>query len=559
MIRVELSQLLKEKLKSLFSQKGIEEIPSFSIDLPPLEVRADFATNLPLVSAKVLKKAPRQIAQDMADRINGEKTGLCIAEPSGAGFLNFFLENRYLIHGLSESSSGKFRFNTGEPKKKILLEYISANPTGPLHIGHGRGAALGDSLARIFRVLGDDVTTEYYVNDVGNQIENLGVSLALACEGLHPGYLDDQEKTWCSTKSKEDLYKGDYIRDVAREVIQQNANREGSSKGKVFFCSQAVQRILKGIRGDLEAFGVGINSWLSEESLYRSGLVEKALQTLVKRKLAFEKEGAVWFASSKFGDNKDRVLKRRDERPTYFASDIAYHHQKYERGFDRLIDIWGADHHGYVSRVKGAVEALGHDSKKLEILLYQLVSLVRAGKPVAMSTRAGEFVTLQEVLDEVGKDAVRFFMGLRGPGSHFEFDLDLAKKSNENPVYYVQYVHARCSSIFREAVSRGYIKNPDEISHLKWDKPLEPEIRALAVAVRSLPDVVWLCARDLSPHHLTGYLLDLSRRFHRFYEKQRVLGEDRETSRFRLGVVQAVKQTVAKGLDLLGVSAPDKM
>ncbi|HRY30213.1 MAG TPA: arginine--tRNA ligase, partial [Elusimicrobiota bacterium] len=453
---------------------------------------------------------------------------------------------------------GEYARRPVSAEKPLLIEFVSANPNGPLHVGHGRGAALGDSLARIFRHLGYAVSTEYYVNDVGNQMRNLGVSVMWRILELRPDYLTAEERATVEGWNKEELYKGDYVYDIALAVTGRYPKTVSRPEGIDFFRQRGIEHTLEMIRTELERFGVSMDEWFSEGRLYEQNLVDKSLDTLRRRGFLKEEAGALWFLSTKFGDDKDRVIKRKDERPTYFASDIAYHAHKFERGFGRLIDIWGTDHHGYVRRVKAAVEAMGNNPDDLTILLYQLVSLVRGGKPVAMSTRAGEFVTLREVLDEVGKDACRFFFAMRSPDSQLEFDLDLAKKqAPENPVFYVQYVHARCCSIFRESEKRGFFV--EDTSRFAPPEELAAEERGLLVRLVSYPDVVEQCRRDMSPHHLTTYLLALAGDFHRFYENCRVLDESRKVMLFRLALTDAVRVIIRSGLSLLGVGAPETM
>jgi arginyl-tRNA synthetase len=387
-------------------------------------------------------------------------------------------------------------------------------------------------------------------------MRNLGASVMWRCRELKADFLDADENAALDGWNKDDLYKGEYLVETAREVVAKfGADRP---RGVDFFRKVGLAFMLQLIQKDLNAFRVEMNGWFSESQLYEKGTVDKALETLRAGGHLKDEDGALWFVSTAFGDDKDRVIKRKDERPTYFASDIAYHGLKFERGFERLVDIWGTDHHGYVKRVKSAVQALGRDPEKLDILLYQLVSLVRDGKPVAMSTRSGEFVTLREVVDEVGADAARFFFAMRSPNSQLEFDLELAKKqAPENPVFYVQYVHARCCSLFREAEKRGV--RPGAPDGLRAPAELEPAERALLLRLASYPDVVQLCGRDLTPHHLTVFLMSLAGDYHRFYEQCRVLGDAGEATSFRLALVDGVRTLIRSGLSLIGVTAPETM
>ncbi len=432
--------------------------------------------------------------------------------------------------------------------KKVLIEFVSANPTGPLHIGHGRGAAYGDSLSRLFEFLGAKVEREYYINDVGNQMEILAQSV----------------RSHIDKKPLQDIgYKGKYIEDIANEI--KNSKLEIENAGIKEF---TINKILEWIKNDLEKFGVHFNNWFWESSLYpdpvsRDGVykkneVDEIIQKLKEKNLAYEKDGAVWFKSTDFSDDKDRVLVRDDGRKTYLASDIAYHFNKYKRNFDQYIDIWGADHHGYVERMKGAVKSVGCDDKKLKIILYQLVNIIKDGKKINMSTRAGEFITLQEVMDEVGIDATRFFLLMRNSESHLDFDLDLAKKQTpENPVFYVQYGHARICSIFKEAEKQGVGSRKSEVGGLELLKLKEE--RELIKKVLYFDDLLEIAARDYSPHYLTKYLQDIASCFHSYYNRNRVLTENTDLTNARLAMCQAVKNVLKDGLNILGVSAPEKM
>ncbi len=527
------------------------------VETPPPNIPGDAASSLPLAVAKTVKKPPRQVAQEILAHLSAGPL-LEKAEIAGPGFLNFFLHPSWLLMELrsllrQRSDYGRLR----DPAGKILIEFVSANPNGPLHVGHGRGAALGDALARIFRHRGYDVTTEYYVNNIGNQMENLGASVMSRIDELDPGCLDEVERAAYRAKKPEDLYKGAYLIGVAREILRRSP-AASRPRGLAFFRDAGQELILQGIKKDLASFGVTHDSWYPESRLYDEKRVEESLVALRGTGDLKDEDGALWFLSTKYGDDKDRVLMRRDERPTYFASDIAYHHEKFRRGFDRLVDIWGTDHHGYVARVKAAVQALGHDPSRLSILLYQLVSLVRGGKPVVMSTRSGEFVTLEEVVAEVGKDACRFFYALRGPNSPLEFDLELAKRqASENPVFYVKYVHARCASLFREAEKRG--GGAVDPAAFRPPTRLEKEERALLVRLAGFSDVLDQCLADLSPHHVTDYLLKLSGDYHRFYETCRVLGEAPDVTAFRLALVDGVRTVIKNGLGLLSIDAPEEM
>jgi arginyl-tRNA synthetase len=525
-----------------------------AVETPPSNVPCDLASNLPMSVAKRAGMNPRQVAEGILSHLSAGVVAR--GEIAGPGFLNFHLSDAWLVQELRtllKTREGYARrAAAGEP---ILIEFVSANPNGPLHVGHGRGAALGDALARIFRHLGHKVVTEYYINDGGNQMENLGASLMWRVEELKPGTLDAEEKADLAKRKPEDLYKGDYIVDIARRALAKWGDKR--PHGPEAFVKEGIEAVLAMIRSDLEGFGVSHDSWFPESSLHSGGAVDKALARLRERGFLEEREGALWFKSTAFGDDKDRVIKRADERPTYFAADIAYHDDKFRRGFGRMINIWGTDHHGYVARLKAVVKALGHDEDRLTILLYQLVTLLRDGKPVAMSTRSGDFVPLEDVVKEVGRDACRFFFSLLAPQTHLKFDLALAKKqASDNPVFYVHYVHARCCSIFREAAKRGIAFDPAAFPAPAAPNPLE---RALLVKLASYPDALEQSARDLSPHFIPNHLMALAGEFHRFYEGCHVLGEAPETTAFRLALVDGVRTVIRNGLDAIGVSAPEEM
>jgi arginyl-tRNA synthetase len=543
MIRVRIKQQLEQILKRRLPAEGEDGRPlNFTVGAPPGSVVSDLATNAAMAAAKRLGLSSQTLARELREELQG--SAWCErAEIAGPGFLNLWVRDSALIDELREVLliGPGYGSAPADSQSSLLIEFVSANPTGPLHVGHGRGAALGDCLARIFRFLGHKVTTEYYLNDVGNQIEMLGRSVAARRAELEGR----------GGPFPENGYRGDYVVDIARKAIQERVP-EGE------FGRFAVREILAGIETDIKDFRVHFDHWFRESSLYESGLVEKCFQFLREKGTLYESEGALWFASSRFLDDKDRVLKRSDERPTYFASDIAYHFKKCEEGYDRLINIWGTDHHGYVPRLRSVMMALGQDEKKLVILLYQLVSLLRDGKPVSMSTRSGEFDTLRQLLTEVGPDACRFFFAMRAPETHLEFDLELAKKqAPENPVYYVQYVHARICSIFREAGKSGPPRIAPELPPGK--AALEKEERTLILELSRFPEIGRLCAQALSPHHLTTYLLELARAFHSFYENHRVLSDDPGITRWRLSLLDGVRRVVRQGLDLLGVSSPEQL
>ncbi|OGR93475.1 MAG: arginine--tRNA ligase, partial [Elusimicrobia bacterium RIFCSPLOWO2_01_FULL_59_12] len=442
----ELRQWVDRSLAPWARQQGLADLPAYALEEPPGGIDADAACNIALLLAKALKKPPRALAQELQQTLEAAAPELVESiTVAGAGFLNFRFSSACLYREMQAVLHERERYgrSTEGEGKKVLLEFVSANPTGPLHVGHGRGAALGDSLGLILSHLGYAVAREYYVNDAGNQVRLLAESVRARCLELAGKHLDLPAEG----------YHGDYVKDIAEDFRQSHADGMEDLSAILSF---SLRRMLQGIEKDLDDFGVRFDAWFSEASVIQKGLVEKYVQALKDRGCIQEYENAVWFvAPGEEGaeKDKDRVLRRKDGRWTYFATDVAYHADKFERGYERLIDIWGADHHGYVPRVKSSLQALGFDADRLHVVLYQLVSLLRGGAPVSMSKRSGDFITLREVLDEVGRDACRFFFALRGPNTALEFDLELAKKhTEENPVYYLQYAHARICSIFREAV-----------------------------------------------------------------------------------------------------------
>ncbi|MFH1981143.1 MAG: arginine--tRNA ligase [Pseudomonadota bacterium] len=538
--------------KGLFSRASLEDV---AIETPNLAVHGDFSTNLAMVMAKTQKMAPRKIAEAIVQCLDDPSGLIAKTEIAGPGFINFFINPlawRSVLDGVVQAGEHYGRSSLGQGTR-IQVEFVSANPTGPLHVGHGRGAAIGDSMARILAASGYAVQKEYYVNDSGRQISTLGKSV----------YYRYQELFDIPVDFPEDGYQGDYIRDLA--VAVRDAHGRGllddhSPEEAIAICARAAAgAILDGIKKDLENFGVTYDQWFSEQSLYDDGRVMAAIDALKAEGTVYEKDGALWFRSTDYGDEKDRVVVRQNGLTTYFASDIAYHQEKYQRGFDRVIDVWGADHHGYIPRVTAAVEASGRRKDQFDVILVHLVNLLRAGAPVAMSTRSGEFVTLEDVVDEVGRDAARFIFLTRHSNSPLDFDLELAKqKTNENPVYYVQYVHARISSILRK-VQDEHIDFRPATDAANGHALTEPEEIALIRTMGAFPEVVQRSARLMEPHRVTFFLMELASAFHAYYNKHRVIGDDPDMTGARLYLVEAVRRVIRNGLSLLGVSAPETM
>ena len=538
-IKEELRRTIDQAVKKL----GLE-IPNYSLEFSPEEVGGDFSTNVALIAGSKTGKPSVEIAEDISrylhQLIPETIERIEVAKP---GFINMRIAgkrwHRELDAILSEGKNyGKANVGMGA---KVLIEFVSANPTGPLHVGHGRCASIGDSIANMLTEVGYHVVREYYVNDIGNQIDLLEESIKTR----------EKELRGERVAFPEGGYRGPYVREIAEELASRYARKKSFDRKEY-----AVQKILSWIRENLEDFGVKFDNWFFESTLYRKKKVEEIIDSLRSRDLIYEKDGAQWFKSSQFGDEKDRVVIRENKKPTYFTSDIAYHYEKFRRGFDKVINIWGADHHGYVGRIRASVAALGIPPENLKIILYQLVSLSRGGQQVPMSTREGEFVTLRQVMEEVGKDASRFFFLMRGADSRLDFDLELAKKqSPENPVYYVQYAHARICSIFRERRKKEYTKVSLTESAEEEEKQSIEIIKKLSL----YPEIVKKCAERYEPHLLTGYLQDLAKCFHYYYDKYRVLSGDRNATRFRLKLVRSIQVVVSNGLGLLGISAPERM
>jgi len=495
---------------------------------------------------------PRKVAEILVSRVAAPAGMLQKIEIAGPGFINFFIDDAFWYRVLPEiyalgPAYGDSDLGAGQ---KVQVEFVSANPTGPLHIGHGRGAALGDALANLLSATGHQVVREYYINDVGNQILTLGKSLYFRLRELRGEVIEFPE----------DAYQGDYMKELAGNYLAQGKAVPPAPPHEddlLELGRYAGDAILEDIKKDLNDFGVHFDNWFSEMELFRQGLVDQSIRLLKENRFLYEKDGALWFKATEFADEKDRVVQRSNEAFTYFASDIAYHLYKFQMGYNLVVDIWGADHHGYVPRLQAAVKALGCGGE-LKVILVQLVSLLRQGEPVAMTTRGGTFVTLREVLDEVGKDAARFIFLSRRPDAQLEFDLELAKQqSSENPVYYVQYAHARLASVFRQAAVQGIPLGAPDLSHLPR-LSLAEELSLLKL-LAGYPELVEAAARNLEPHRLTYFLTELASQLHSYYYKHRFISDDEWLTRARLDLVAAVKTVLAHGLQILGVAAPETM
>ncbi len=549
-----LRQQIGDALQTCFMNKTLHSgvVPEIQIEVPGNPEHGDFASNLAMTMARAEKKSPRQIAEALVSAL-GDCAFLSKVEIAGPGFINFTLTPANWHQVLDEIAAKGEEYGLSQigQGRRVQIEFVSANPTGPLHIGHGRGAVTGDAVAAVMQAAGYDVQREYYINDAGNQMRTLGLSLLLRY----------REVCGEQVAFPEDCYQGDYILSLAEEVHE----AEGTlyldlveDEAIKILGQYGSDHILAGIREDLKSFGVTFDRWFSEQGLFDRGEVAAGLKLLSEKGLTYEKDGATWFRTTDFGDDKDRVLVRSNGDTTYFASDVAYHLEKFGRGLETVIDVWGADHHGYVQRMKAVIKGIGRNPDDLQIILVQLVSLLREGEPVAMSTRSGEFITLREVIDEVGKDAARFLFLLRRADSPLDFDLELAKRqSNDNPVYYVQYAHARVCSINRNATGQG-VAMPEagavDLSCLTLAEEL-----ALAKQLARYPETIVGAAQNHEPHRVVYYLQELASQFHSYYNRQRVLVEDSATTQARLYLVNGIRTVLANALNLLGVDAPERM
>jgi arginyl-tRNA synthetase len=579
----QLQDLLNKCIQELISKGTLNEMPSkIRIDHTKDNSHGDYATNIALMLSKQAKMSPVELAKIIIDQFE-QKSFIKKIEIAGPGFINFFMSQETSSSIVNEIIDQAALYGSSEigHGKKVLLEYVSANPTGPLHVGHGRGAAYGATVSNLLRNAGFIVDNEYYVNDAGRQMDILTVSIYLR-------YL-----TICgeSLRFPDNGYQGQYINDIAQviyeasgqefhlksDLVFENVSKDGSEGGdKEIHIDQLIERaksilgdrfkvvfkvgiesILGGIKNDLAEFGVIFEKWFSEQSLIDSGLSEACILKLKDSKNLYEKDGALWFKTTNYGDEKDRVVVRDNGNHTYFASDIAYHLEKLERGYDKIINVWGADHHGYIPRVKASIEALGHDPNKLEILLVQFANLYRGGSKVQMSTRSGSFVTLEDLRAEVGNDAARFFYILRKSEQHMDFDLDLAKsKTNENPVYYIQYAHARICSVFRQADEKEIELDVSQTNLTLLTEEIEKDLLRELSRFKS---VLESSAIQYEPHQLAYYLRDLSNHFHSYYNACKFIVDDKNLTQARLALISATQQILKNGLSILGVGAPESM
>ena len=555
-ITEQIREIVGESVKGCIDKGilNIEDIPEIQVEIPREREHGDFSTNIAMVLAKQAKKNPVAVARDIVENADYEGTYVDSMEIAGPGFINFRLNNLWLyktveiIHNENEDYG---RVNIGQGKK-VMVEFVSANPTGPMHMGNARGAALGDSLAAVLDAAGYDVTREFYINDAGNQVEKFGKS-------LEARYL---QLFGLDAEVPEGGYQGEDLVDLMKELKERDGDKYldmDSEERQQVFIRYALKKNLDKIKTDLADFGVNFDVWFSEQSLYDSGEISDTIEYLKEKGYTYEQEGAIWFKASEFGVEKDEVLIRSNGIPTYFAGDIAYHRNKFiTRGYDWVINIWGADHHGHVPRMKGAVEALGVNPDRLDVIIMQLVRLLREGEVVRMSKRRGKAITLSDLIEEVGKDAARFFFNLRAADTHLDFDLDLAvEKSSENPVFYVQYAHARICSILNQIVQEG-IQVPaiDGINLTLLKENAEIDLmRKLA----ELPEEITRAAMTIEPTRITRYVQEVAALFHVFYNTCRVMVEDERLMMARIALIEATRIVIANVLGLLSISAPERM
>ena len=574
---MDIKDILAAAIKAA-AQKAIDSgslkpgvLPEVMLEVPPQKEFGDFATNFAMQSARSLHCAPRQIAQAVVDNLDCASVERM--EIAGPGFINFYLKQNWTSDLLSSIiAAGEDYGNLpANDFGRVQVEYVSANPTGPLHIGHARGAAVGSAMVNLLRAAGYDVESEYYINDAGNQMNNLAASvnarylqlLKLEDMGGVPADLTVKQLDEMPTgiPFPENGYHGYDIIETAQRIIRIYGKEFVALDEKerlAKFLEIAYKEKLAGLKEDLEAFGVTFDVWFSEKSLHEANKIHEAVDFLKERGYIYEQGGALWLKSTEQGDDKDRVVIRDNGVPTYFAADIAYHRNKFERGFARVINLWGADHHGYIARVKAAVNALGFDANNLEIMLLQMVRLYRNGDIVKLSKRTGETITLRELMDEVGTDAARYFFCMRSLDSQLDFDMTLAtEKSNENPVYYIQYAHARICSIARQLAEAGI--SAVSASELKLDTLTAPEELALIKKLGEYPELIARAARERAVHSVATYTYELAGLFHSFYNQCRILGVDTDLQQARIALVKAVGHTIRHALGILGVSAPERM
>jgi arginyl-tRNA synthetase len=550
-LRELLTQAIERTAKG--GELKVTELPPLFLEPPKQREFGDLTTNVAMLWAPKVKRPARLIAETILKNLEDPQGILARKEIAGPGFLNFVFSPQFYYQRLRELAEGKEAVLDMGRGQKVQVEFASVNPTGPLHVGHGRVAVIGDVLARLHEATGFEVQREYYVNDAGKQMENLGLSLYARYRELFGEKSDFPEAG----------YPGDYVKEIAAQVRQRRGDEllgEPRDAAVEFLSDYGGESLLHTIQNQLADFGIRFDSFFSEKALRERNEVRHTIELLDSRGFMYSQDGAEWFKSTDFGDDKDRPVVKSDGELTYFASDVAYHRNKFERGFHKLINVWGADHHGYVPRLKAALRGLGYDPNLLRVVLVQMVQLTRGGEPVRMGKRTGEFVSLEEVVNEVGRDAARFFFLMRKSDSHLDFDLDLAKRqSSDNPVFYVQYAHARVASIFEQARRSGVAWNASAFAGISMERLELAEEMELIRKMIQFNDILEESVRELEPHRMVFYLLELAGEFHRYYNRHRVISDDHGLSRARLLLVENIQRAIRRGLEIMGVDAPLKM
>lgn len=547
----QVKQTLVDEIKKSIQQAGItDDVPAIKIEIPKDEKNGDYSTNIAMVLTKIAKRNPREIATLIVENLDATKAHVKSIDIAGPGFINFYLDSSYLYEVIDQAMEKDERFGYAEVPKneKILVEYVSANPTGDLHIGHARNAAVGDTLCNILKAAGYDVTREYYINDAGNQITNLAKS-------IEARFLQSLGE---SVDMPKDGYHGKDIKKIGEDLAatQPELKSLDSDTRIKQFRQLGVEYEMKKLKKDLADFNIHFDNWFSETTLYEKGDIKAVLEKISDLGYIYEKDGATWLRTTDFNDDKDRVLIKQDGSYTYFLPDIAYHFDKIQRGNDKLINLFGADHHGYINRLKAAVETFGVDQERLEIQIMQMVRLMQNGEEVKMSKRTGNAITLRDIMDEVGIDAARYFLSMRSPDTHFDFDMELAKQqSQDNPVYYAQYAHARICSILRQADEKGYhVEQGLDYTTITNDKAIE-----LLKKIAEFEPMIEGAAEARATQRVTNYIQDLSAHFHRFYNAEKVLTDDENKTKAHLALITATRITLRNALTLVGVTAPERM
>lgn len=542
--------LIEEIKASIIKSELVETVPEIKIETPKDPANGDYSSNIAMVLTKLARKNPREIANQIVENLDTNKANVKKVDIAGPGFINFYLDQQYLTEIIKTALTKGETFGQTEERKNesIIVEYVSANPTGDLHIGHARNAAVGDTLSNVLSAAGYDVTREYYINDAGKQIENLAHSIEARYN----------QALGLDAELPEDGYYGKDIIAIGKDLAEKHPEIKDEAEEERIktFRKLGLDYEMEKLKQDLADFNIHFDNWFSETSLYETNKISAVLDKMTELGYTYEQDGATWLKTTEFGDDKDRVLIKQDGTYTYFLPDIAYHYDKVERGFDKLINLFGADHHGYINRLKASLETFGVDSKRLEIQIMQMVRLLQDGVEVKMSKRTGNAITLRDIMDEVGIDAARYFLTMRSPDTHFDFDMELAKKeSQDNPVYYAQYAHARISSIIRQAEEKGItIDQNVDLSLITHEKAFD-----LLKKIAEFEPTIVSAAELRSPHRITNYIQDLAAQFHKFYNAEKVLTDDAEKTKAHLALIEAARITLRNALALVGVSAPESM